>query len=313
MKTNGYGDFIYDISNKTSPQYVGTLNATFKTDLGCPIYTYHGFDYFIFVARKVVNNTYYRGYIECWNVSSDPNTPVFMWAKDTLGVDGSKDNFSQGGIAINNGYIFIGQANQNNTKKKVGINVWNATNIESTPTFMFHLGYGDSPYYMKIMHELEFDRDGNDATIFGLSQDSDSLVAVHLGWADNPPSAPSISGPPSGDEGKSYNYTFVATDPENDNISYEINWGDGTIDSWYGPVASNVSITRNHTWSSKGTYVIQARAKDSHGAIGAWGTLSVTMPQNKPFTFLHAFLRFLQQLFERFPHLFPILRHLMGY
>jgi hypothetical protein len=98
---------------------------------------------------------------------------------------------------------------------------------------------------------------------------------------NTPPNAPVINGPSSGKAGKSYNYTFVAGDPEDDNISYEINWGDGTVDNWYGPVESNIIITRSHTWKTKGTYTIQARAKDIHGAIGEWGSLSVTMPMDQ--------------------------------
>jgi hypothetical protein len=125
-----------------------------------------------------------------------------------------------------------------------------------------------------------------------------------------PPGAPIINGP-SGKPKKSYNYTFVAVDPEGDNLSYQINWGDGTVDNWYGPVESNVIITRSHSWKAKGTYTIQARAKDIHGAIGEWGSLSVTMPQNNQLLFQHPFLRFLQRLFERFPHAFPILRYLL--
>lgn len=130
---------------------------------------------------------------------------------------------------------------------------------------------------------------------------------------NTPPSAPVINGPSSGKPGISYDYTFVAVDPEGDNISYEINWGDGTTDNWYGPVESNVIITRSHTWKAKGTYTIQARAKDIHGAVGEWGSLIVTMPLTNQFQFLLPFFQFLQHLFERFPHAFPILRHFLGY
>jgi nitrous oxidase accessory protein NosD len=95
---------------------------------------------------------------------------------------------------------------------------------------------------------------------------------------DTPPTAPIINGPTSGNTGEIYTYTFVAIDPNNDNIYYEINWGDGQVDDWYGPCTSNLVITRTHQWAEKGTYLIQARAKDIYGAIGNWGSLSVTMP-----------------------------------
>lgn len=96
----------------------------------------------------------------------------------------------------------------------------------------------------------------------------------------NPPNAPLINGPTSGNAGEVYTYSFVAVDPEDDNIYYEIDWGDGQIDDWYGPCGSDVVITRSHTWDEKGTYLIQGRAKDVYDANGPWGTLSVTMPMD---------------------------------
>ncbi len=125
---------------------------------------------------------------------------------------------------------------------------------------------------------------------------------------NQPPEAPRINGPKSGKPGNIYSYTFVTEDPEGHNISYEIDWGDGTVDPWDGPHESNTIISRNHTWSEKGTYTIMARAKDAHGAIGEWGTLEVTMPKNKPFNFNFPLLNW---LFERFPNMFPILGQLL--
>jgi nitrous oxidase accessory protein NosD len=97
---------------------------------------------------------------------------------------------------------------------------------------------------------------------------------------NTPPGVPFIDGPSSGKAKKSYNYTFVAADPENDDVFYQINWGDGQVTDWIGPYESNVVIIRNHTWQEKGTYTIAARAKDIHGAIGEWGTLTITMPMD---------------------------------
>jgi parallel beta-helix repeat protein len=93
-----------------------------------------------------------------------------------------------------------------------------------------------------------------------------------------PPHVPIISGPTSGNAGTMYNYTFLSIDQENDPIYYKIDWGDGNTEDWYGPIESNVIISRSHTWSEKGTYIIKAKAKDIYGSESEWGTLSVTMP-----------------------------------
>lgn len=95
-----------------------------------------------------------------------------------------------------------------------------------------------------------------------------------------PPGPPLINGPTSGNIGEIYTYTFVAIDPDGDNIFYEITWGDGGVEDWYGPCTSNEITTRSHQWTEEGTYNISARAKDVYDHIGEWRTISVTMPLN---------------------------------
>lgn len=127
--------------------------------------------------------------------------------------------------------------------------------------------------------------------------------------ANQPPNPPIIHGPASGKTKQAYDYSFNATDPDNDNVYYYFDWGDNTNTEWIGPYSSGAAITQSHTWSEQGTYTIKAKAKDINGAESGWGTLSVTMPNsyNLPFK------QFWMRLFERFPHAFPILRHLLGY
>ncbi|MFX0202258.1 MAG: FG-GAP repeat domain-containing protein, partial [Candidatus Hodarchaeota archaeon] len=47
-----------------------------------------------------------------------------------------------------------------------------------------------------------------------------------------PPNPPIIDGPPSGKAGNPYTYTFTSTDPDGDDVSYYIKWGDGEITDW---------------------------------------------------------------------------------
>jgi len=64
-----------------------------------------------------------------------------------------------------------------------------------------------------------------------------------------------------------------------------------------------------HTWTEQGTYIVKAKAKDSMNGESNWGILSVVMPTEYQFSLQ----TLLQHLFERFPHMFPVLRHLTGY
>jgi len=155
-----------------------------------------------------------------------------------------------------------------------------------------HDGIGDTPYSIP----------GG-----GGNKDRYPLMAA---WVPNqPPFAPTINGPASGSVGQSYNYTFLSTDPNEETISYYIDWGDSTQSEWIGPFESGESITVSHTWTKWGTYIIQAKAKDVSNAESGWGTLSIKMPKSHMQMML-LFTYFFEKFFERFPNAFPILWNL---
>ena len=116
---------------------------------------------------------------------------------------------------------------------------------------------------------------------------------------------PIINGPSSGEPGVQYDYTFVADDHDNLDISYYIEWGDGTNSGWIGPYPSGEERIVSHAWENKGSFIIKAKAKNTEGTETDWSTLEITMPKNKqintPFF----------QLLENHPHMFPLLRQLL--
>jgi len=126
---------------------------------------------------------------------------------------------------------------------------------------------------------------------------------------DQPPNTPTIDGRAIGKIGTAYPYTFTTIDANGDDVYYYIDWGDGQVDEWVGPYNSSEIAEIMHQWDTKGTYTIKAKAKDVYGIESDWGTLKVIMPTEYA-PFIHGFL---QRLFETFPRMFPILRHLMGY
>ena len=94
---------------------------------------------------------------------------------------------------------------------------------------------------------------------------------------NNPPAKPTISGPASGETGKSYTYTAVTTDPDGDKVFYCFDWGDGDeiCTDLYN---SGQEVTVSHTWNSDGDYTITVKATDENGAESEPATLKVTMP-----------------------------------
>jgi hypothetical protein len=127
--------------------------------------------------------------------------------------------------------------------------------------------------------------------------------------ANNPPETPTINGPTSGKSGTAHPYTFSTTDPDGDDVSYCVNWSDGTGEVCIGPFASGKEVTNTHIWSVEGTYTVKVKARDIYNAESDWATLTVTMPcsYNKPIP------PFFELLFQQFSNAFPILRHLYGY
>jgi uncharacterized repeat protein (TIGR01451 family) len=97
-----------------------------------------------------------------------------------------------------------------------------------------------------------------------------------------PPNTPNIpSGPSSGYTGTSYSYSTSATDPDDDQVKYTFDWGDGTT-SVTSLVNSGTVASASHTWTKAGTYQVKANATDSKGATSGYSSsLTITVNPNK--------------------------------
>jgi hypothetical protein len=121
------------------------------------------------------------------------------------------------------------------------------------------------------------------------------------------PQPPTIIGSSKLKPGMKADFTVFTVDPEQHNVYYYIEWGDGSSDGWDGPFESNERVSFSHTWDEKGSYEINAKAKDTHEAESSVATFPVQMSKSKisddsPFSFL------LYRLIERYPmfsFLFP--------
>ena len=100
--------------------------------------------------------------------------------------------------------------------------------------------------------------------------------------ADIAPGKPETPmGPSSGAINTEYPYKTSAIDPNDNQLFYLFNWGDGTTSGWIGPYASGKEVTVNHTWSKKGSYQIKVKAKNTEEIESEWSDpLSVSMPKN---------------------------------
>lgn len=127
---------------------------------------------------------------------------------------------------------------------------------------------------------------------------------------ENAPSKPTILGPSKGKPGEQLTYTFESYDLFGDDISYYIDWGDGTTTGWTDYTLSGTPITETHVYNEQNRYTLKAKAKDTKGAESDWTTLEITMPKNKAYI-NPLFLQILEKFLENHPNMFPMLRHLM--
>jgi len=175
-------------------------------------------------------------------------------------------------------------------------------------SYLWDFGDGYNDYGITVVHTYESDgaypikltvRDNDGNTV------NDTTWAF-IGRLNDPPSTPTVDGPPEGKKGIKYDYNFSSIDSDGDDIYYYIHWGDCYIEEWIGPFSSGEVVTVNHTWNDKATFAISVKAKDKYDFYSDWANLEVIMPKNKPFNYNN-----INWLFERFPNAFPILKNLL--
>ncbi|RLF60231.1 MAG: hypothetical protein DRN27_00110 [Thermoplasmata archaeon] len=141
------------------------------------------------------------------------------------------------------------------------------------------------------------------------------------------PGAPEIPEKPTGStKGKpneEFSYSTTTIDPEDDQVFYSFDWGDGTLSDWIGPFDSGKTISLNKTWSEKGSYSIRVKAKDAANHESLWSDpLSVQMPKksvidSRLITFLNEhqymfpMLRYFYDFVKNFGN-FPFFQYLLN-
>jgi predicted lactoylglutathione lyase len=161
---------------------------------------------------------------------------------------------------------------------------------------------------------------GNDTFQYELSDGhggtDTAIVYIKVICTNDPPYKPNKpTGPASGKAGIEYYYYAVTTDPENDQIYYKFDWGDGSFSNWIGPYTSGKEVNLSHTWA-QGSYKICVKTKDIYDAESGWSDpLTIKMPksQNKDIKPPNSqsysnidFLRFILRLMKGEYHSSPI-------
>ncbi len=144
-----------------------------------------------------------------------------------------------------------------------------------------------------------------------VSEDSQGEFATGPIWSftteeepNEPPTVPVIDGPTEGPAGVDLCWTFHSDDPNDNDVKYIIEWGDGNSEETEYYLACT-PVEECHTYEEQGTYTITATAEDEKGAKSGESTFDVIIPRNRA-AFNSLFLWFL----ERFPMLERLLNML---
>lgn len=85
-----------------------------------------------------------------------------------------------------------------------------------------------------------------------------------------PPEQPVLSGPSIGKPGIEYDFTVVASAPDESDLYYYIDWGDGTAADWIGPFPSGEPVTAGHAWPGKGVFQVRCMARAQVDLESEW-------------------------------------------
>jgi len=152
------------------------------------------------------------------------------------------------------------------------------------------------------------------AAVAGAESNANGQVDLHgelkkikiVSPCNTPPNAPTIKGPAVVKEGVVYPYEFVSNDPDGDDVSYFIDWGDGDTTGWTSYQPSGNSIIIDNKWYASGNYVMKAKARDKYGEESSYSTLAITVTSKSRVNSNNV----LVNLLNKMSNAFPIFRYL---
>jgi len=214
-----------------------------------------------YVYENYSGGGYSQYYFEAYNILGDPS--VKLWRNDPSGSP-DRPVKPEGPVQGVVGYEYIFSTSSTDPDGDQLFFMWDWGDGETSDW----IGPYESGEICEATHiwndEGEFQvkvkvRDEN----FAQSEWSESLI-INIVY-NYPPEKPIISGAFWVLPGIKYNFKFSSIEPESEDIYLYIEWGDGEIEEWIGPFSSGEEITLPHKYTTKGSYFINATAKDING------------------------------------------------
>jgi hypothetical protein len=111
-----------------------------------------------------------------------------------------------------------------------------------------------------------------------------------------------VDGSTSGRPRTLMEFSFLADEPEGNDVSYMVFWGDGSYELWTEFKPSGQEITFSHAWSESKVYTMNVRAKDQYEAKGPQASLKISITKNRAIA-NPIILQILEKLIDQFPFL----------
>lgn len=141
----------------------------------------------------------------------------------------------------------------------VDVSFSNGEEFYCEPTYgRYHLFLPPGTYNLEFTYDNHYTQT-HEVTV---TTSSAEILDVELVRFNEKPNKPSITGPDLGKVDNDYEFTFIATDPNEDELEYFIEWGDGHSEFWKGPYESGEEVIFDHAWSKSGTFTIEAKVRD---------------------------------------------------
>jgi len=123
------------------------------------------------------------------------------------------------------------------------------------------------------------------------------------------PDTPVLDGPTEVKIDEETEFTATSTDPQDDDVQYMFDWGDGSTPEWTDSFTSGATGSDTHTWDAEGTFEVKVKAKDVAGHESEWSEpLPITVPRSKAVT-QPTFLDLLERFF---PEIYRIIINIVG-
>ncbi len=97
-----------------------------------------------------------------------------------------------------------------------------------------------------------------------------------------PPYNPAVYGSWGTQVNTPYNVHFHSYDPNDDDVQYKIDWGDGTITDWSNFYTHNTEKTESHLYTEVGYYTIKVKARDIDLMESDWGSFEIRIEGDSP-------------------------------